>query len=108
MKIYLYLVGSVVAEVIWAVSLKESQNFTRLWPTVISVVSLAGDFFFLAYTFKYLPISLVYPVWVGLGALGVCLYGALMYAEPMGALKLVCIGLIVLGVVGLKVVSPTP
>ena len=106
MKIWLYLVGAVFAEVVWAISLKESQNFTRLWPTIISIISLAGDFFFLAYTFKYLPISVVYPMWVGLGALGICLYGFTVYSEPVTILKIACIALIVVGVVGLKVLAP--
>ena len=105
-KIWLYLLGAVVAEVVWAISLKESQNFTKLWPTVLAVVSLAGDFFFLAYTFKQLPISLVYPMWVGLGALGVCLYGTFVYGEQMNFLKIACIAMVVLGVVGLKVLAP--
>ena len=106
MKIWLYLLGAVIAEVVWAISLKESQNFTRRWPTVLAVVSLAGDFFFLAYTFKHLPMSVVYPMWVGLGALGICLYGFVVYGEDVTMLKLACIALIVLGVVGLKVLAP--
>ena len=106
MKIWLYLLGAVIAEVVWAISLKESQNFTKLWPSVISVASLAGDFFFLAYTFKFLPISVVYPIWVGLGALGVCLYGTIVYGESISALKVVCVVLILVGVAGLKILSP--
>lgn len=104
--VWVYLFGAVVAEVIWAVALKESENFTRLWPTVLSVVALAGDFFFLAYTFKVLPIGLVYPIWVGLGAVGVTVYGIFVYGESAEVIKLVCILLIVCGVVGLKVCAP--
>lgn len=106
MMVWLYLLGAVAAEVVWAIALKESDNFTRLWPTVISVAALAGDFFFLAYTFKILPISVVYPIWVGLGAIGVALYGIFVYGESAQVIKLVSIMLIICGVVGLKIFSP--
>ncbi len=101
------MLGAVIAEVVWAISLKESQNFTKLWPTVLAVLSLGGDFFFLAYTFKHMPISMVYPIWVGLGALGVCLYGAVVYGEGMSFMKAASIAAIVVGVVGLKLLAPT-
>ena len=104
--IWLYLIGAVVAEVVWAIALKESQNFTKLWPSVLSVAALAGDFFFLAYAFKVLPISVVYPIWVGLGAIGVAAYGIFVYGESAEVIKIISIVLIISGVIGLKVFSP--
>ncbi|MDP6777571.1 MAG: multidrug efflux SMR transporter [Candidatus Latescibacteria bacterium] len=99
------LVVAVVLEVIWAVSLKATQGYTQLRPTIVNVVALVLNLYVLAVVFKHLPMGTAYAVWTGLGAAGIVVFGIVYYGEAASAPRLACIGLIVAGVVGLKVVS---
>lgn len=98
--VILFLAG--ILEVGWAIGLKYTDGFTKLWPTVATVVSMAASLLLLGLALKTLPVGTAYAIWVGIGALGTALLGILLFGEPANALKLVSLGLICAGIVGLK------
>jgi quaternary ammonium compound-resistance protein SugE len=97
-----------VFEIVWAVGLKYTQGFTRLWPSVATVAAMAASFLFLAQALRVIPVGTAYAVWTGIGATGTALLGMALLGEPRDALRLACIALIVAGVVGLHQLSPAP
>lgn len=92
-------------EVVWAVGMKSTEGFTRLWPSVIVTVIALVSFWLLGLAMKVLPVGTAYAVWVGIGAVGAAIAGMLIYQEPATALRLACIALILAGVVGLKLLA---
>ena len=102
---WLYLLIAGLFEVAWAIGLKYTDGFTRLYPSTWTVASMAVSFLFLSLALKTLPVGTAYAVWTGIGAVGVAILGIVLFAEPANALRLGCIGLIVGGIVGLKLVS---
>ena len=100
----LFLAG--LGEVAWAVGLKYTDGFTRLWPSVGTVAAMAASLLLLGVALKTLPLGTAYAVWTGIGTIGTALLGIVLFAEPAEALRLLCIGLIVAGIVGLKLVTP--
>ena len=101
--VYLMLAG--VLEVVWAVGLKYSEGFTKLWPSVITIVATVASFWLLALSMKHLPLGTGYAIWVGIGAVGTAIFGMIIFKEPATVARLMCIGLIVAGIVGLKLTS---
>lgn len=102
--IILFVAG--LFEVGWAVGLKYTEGFTRLWPSVGTGVSLVMSMAMLGWALKTLPLGTAYAVWTGIGAVGTALFGILVLKEPATAARLVCLGLIVAGILGLKLFSP--
>jgi quaternary ammonium compound-resistance protein SugE len=100
----LFLAG--LGEVAWAVGLKYTEGFTRLWPSLATVAAMAASLFLLGQALKSLPLGTAYAVWTGIGTIGTALLGILLFAEPADAPRLASIGLIVAGIVGLKLVTP--
>ncbi|MDQ3803970.1 MAG: quaternary ammonium compound efflux SMR transporter SugE [Acidobacteriota bacterium] len=103
---WLYLLVAGLMEVGWAVGLKYTEGFTRLWPSVWTGAAMLLSMFLLAAAVKELPIGTAYAVWTGIGAVGTALLGVLLFGEPRDAARLLCIALIVAGILGLKLVSP--
>lgn len=101
--IILFIAG--LFEVGWAVGLKYTEGFTRLWPTVGTGVSLVMSMALLGWALKTLPLGTAYAVWTGIGAVGTALFGILVLKEPATAARLVCLCLIVAGILGLKLFS---
>ena len=93
-------------EVAWAVGLKYTEGFTRLWPSVGTVVAMAVSFYLLAVAMRTLPLGTAYAVWVGVGAVGTAILGIVLFNEPANAGRLVSLGLILAGIIGLKLASP--
>jgi quaternary ammonium compound-resistance protein SugE len=93
-------------EVTWAVALKYSAGFTRLWPSVITLAAMGGSVGMLGLALRTLPLGTAYAVWTGIGTVGTALVGMWLLGEPAGALRLLSIALIVAGIVGLKLLSP--
>jgi len=93
-------------EIVWAISMKYSEGFSKLWPTVLTFAAMWISFAFLSYALKLIPIGTAYAVWVGIGAVGVAVIGIFWFKEPAGIARLLCISMIVMGVVGLKLFSP--
>lgn len=96
------LVIAGLLEVVWALGLKYSEGFTRLWPSVITLVGAAASFWLLSHAMKSLPAGTAYAVWTGIGALGVAIFGMILLGEGVSPLRLAGIGLIVAGIVALK------
>lgn len=103
---WLYLLVAGLLEIGWAVGLKYTEGFTRLWPSVWTLFALALSMLLLALAVRELPIGTAYAVWTGIGAVGTALLGMLLLGEPRDAARLACVGLIVAGILGLKLVSP--
>jgi len=93
-------------EVAWAVGLKYSEGFTKLIPSVFTIVGMLASFYFLSLALKNIPLGTAYAVWTGIGTVGTVIFGILMFQEPLDAARLICIGLIIAGIVGLKILSP--
>jgi quaternary ammonium compound-resistance protein SugE len=91
-----------VLEVLWAYCMKQSDGFTRLVPSVITVTAMLASFGLLAYAMRSLPLGTAYTVWTGIGAIGAFLLGVLVLGEPANTLRLVAAGLIVAGLVLMK------
>jgi quaternary ammonium compound-resistance protein SugE len=89
-------------EVGWAIGLKYTQGFTRLWPTLGTVLSMVISLWLLGIAMKTLPIGTAYGVWVGIGAVGTVILGIVLLNEPASMPRLVSVALIVAGIVGLK------
>ena len=102
---WLVLLVAGLLEVGWAIGLKYTEGFTRLVPSVLTLVSMLGSVVLLGLALKTLPIGTAYAVWTGIGAVGTALLGIALFGEPATAARLACIGLIVAGIVGLKLVT---
>jgi quaternary ammonium compound-resistance protein SugE len=100
----LFIAG--LCEVAWAITLKYSEGFTRLWPTVGVLAGGLVSVYLLGLAAKQIPIGTAYAVWTGIGAIGTALLGILLFDEPRSALRLGCMTLIVAGIAGLRLLSP--
>ena len=101
-----YLVIAGLLEVGWAIGLKYTEGWTKLGPSIVTVIGMIASFYFLSQALRTLPLGTAYAVWTGIGAVGTVVLGMALFGEPIEVLRLTCIGLILAGVVGLRVVSP--
>ncbi|WP_445221804.1 quaternary ammonium compound efflux SMR transporter SugE [Bradyrhizobium sp. Pa8] len=92
-------------EITWAIGLKYTEGFTKLVPSVITLVAMAGSVILLGIALKSLPVGTAYAVWTGIGAVGTAALGIILLGEPATAFRLASIGLIVAGIAGLKFVT---
>ncbi len=97
---YLLLAG--LFEVGWAIGLKYTEGFSRLFPSLLTVAAMALSLALLGLALKSLPVGTAYAVWTGVGAVGTAVLGITLFSEPATVLRLTCIGLIVCGIAGLK------
>jgi len=100
--IWIVVVIAGLLEVIWAVGLRYTDGFTRLWPSVGTLLVMGLSFFLLSIAMRSLPTGTVYAVWVGIGAVGTAAVGIALLGEPASLPRLLSISLIILGIVGLK------
>jgi len=103
--VWILLVLAGLFEIVWAVGLKYTEGFTRLWPTAGTVAAMIVSFGLLAHVLKTLPIGTAYAIWTGIGAVGTALVGIIVLGESASPARLACIGMIAAGIVGLKLVS---
>ena len=101
--VFLFLAG--VFEIGWAVGLKQSAGFTRLIPSVLTLISMAVSLGLLGLALRSLPLGTAYAIWTGIGTIGTVVVGMLFYGEPATVVRLGCVALIVTGIIGLKLVS---
>lgn len=99
---WLFLLLAAGFEVLFAMSMKYAEGFTRLLPSGLVVVAASAGIYFLTLALRDLPVSIAYPIWTGIGTLGTVLLGALLLGEALTPLKLLSVALIVAGIVGLK------
>lgn len=104
---WIFLVAAGLLEIVWAVGLKYTEGFTKLYPSLITITAMILSFGFLSTALKTIPMGTAYAVWVGIGAIGVALIGILFNNEPKDVLRILCLGMILAGIVGLKILSPT-
>jgi quaternary ammonium compound-resistance protein SugE len=92
-------------EVLWALGLKYSLGFTRLIPSVFTILGMIASFYFLSLALKSLPLGTSYAIWTGIGTVGTVILGILLFEEPMNLTRVIFISFIIAGIVGLKITS---
>ena len=102
---WLYLIIAGLLEVQWAVTMKYTEGFSKLWPSVFCVLGMAASVYFLALAQKTLPLGTSYAIWTGIGAVGAAVCGMILFNEPRDIARILCILLIVAGILGLKFTS---
>lgn len=102
---WLLLLVAGLFEVAWAIGLKYTVGFSRLWPSVLTVLAMIVSVVCLALALKTIPVGTGYAIWTGIGAVGTAILGIVLFGESAAAARLMCIGLIVAGIVGLKIFS---
>ncbi len=95
-----------LCEIGWAVGLKYTEGFSRLWPSAATLVAMVASVVLLGWSLKVLPLGTAYAVWTGIGAVGTAILGIFLFGESREVARLVSIGLIVAGIVGLKLLTP--
>lgn len=103
---WLLLILAGLLEVGWAIGLKYTEGFTRLWPSIGTALAMIVSLVLLGIAMKSLAVGTAYAVWVGVGAVGTVILGIVLFAEPANALRLVSVGFIIAGIVGLKLATP--
>lgn len=103
---WIVLVIAGLFEVGWAIGLKYTEGFTRLWPTVWTAVAMLISLWLLGIAMKSLPVGTAYSVWVGVGAVGTVILGIVLFGDPANAARLVSVALIIAGIIGLKLATP--
>lgn len=104
---WIWLIIAGLLEIAWAIGLKYAAGFTRLKPSVITVLLMLASFWCLAQAVRGLPLGTSYAVWTGIGAVGTAVLGMILFKEPATVARLLCIGLIVAGIAGLKLTTRT-
>ncbi|MBE6091020.1 MAG: quaternary ammonium compound efflux SMR transporter SugE [Clostridium beijerinckii] len=102
---WLMLIVAGLFETGWAIGLKYSEGFTKLIPSVFTIIGMIASFYFLSLALKSLPLGTAYAIWTGIGTVGTVALGIILFKEPVDIIRLICIGFIVIGIVGLKVIS---
>lgn len=102
MNPWLIVVIAGLMETGWAIGLKYSDGFTRLWPSVLTIVGAVASFWLLSLAMKTLPVGTTYAVWVAIGMVGTAIAAALLFDEPLGLMRMAGIGLILAGITMLK------
>lgn len=103
---WVILVLAGLFEVAWAIGLKYTEGFTRLWPTLGTVAAMLISITLLGLAMKSLPVGTSYAVWVGVGAVGTAILGIVLLGEPATPGRLISLGFIVAGIIGLKLATP--
>ena len=103
---WVILVVAGLFEVGWAIGLKYTEGFSRLWPTVWTALAMIISLWLLGVAMKSLPVGTAYSVWVGVGAVGTVILGIVLLDEPANTSRLVSVALIVAGIIGLKLATP--
>ena len=94
-----------LCEVLWAVALKYTEGFTRLYPSIVTVFGMMASFLLLSRALRTLPLGIAYSVWTGIGTVGTVLVGVLMLGETMSLAQMLCVSCIVVGIVGLRALT---
>jgi quaternary ammonium compound-resistance protein SugE len=99
---WLYLLLAGILEIVWAIGLKYTEGFTRLWPSVITIAVAWLSFYLLALAVKTIPVGTGYAIWTGIGAAGVAILGMMLFGEPATIARMFFLALIIAGIIGLK------
>jgi quaternary ammonium compound-resistance protein SugE len=99
---WIYLISAGLLEVVWAYFMKQSEGFTRLTPTIITIVAMIASFGLLALAMRTLPLSTAYMVWTGIGAIGAFIVGTVLLGEPVNAMRIIAALLVTAGLLLMK------
>ena len=102
---WIYLLVAGLFEVVWAIGLKYTEGWTRLWPSVGTLAAMVVSVWCLSQSLRSIPIGTGYAIWTGIGAVGAAALGIVLFGDSASWPRLLCIGLLVSGVIGLKVVG---
>lgn len=102
---WIYLLIAGLLEICWAIGLKYTDGFTKLWPSVFTLVTLAASMVLLAKAAQTLPIGTAYAIWVGIGAFGAAVLGMMLFGESASPMRLLFLGLLIVAIIGLKLTS---
>ncbi|MGO3456004.1 MAG: DMT family transporter [Marinomonadaceae bacterium] len=102
---WLYLIVAGILECIWAIGLKQSDGFTKLWPSVISAVLIVISLGLLSLSMRTIPVSTAYTVWTGIGASSLVIVGMFFLGEPVVLARLACVAMIIAGTLGLQLLT---
>ena len=102
---WIFLTIAGLLEICWAIGLKYTEGFTRLWPSVFTLVTLAASMYLLSKAAEQLPIGTAYAVWVGIGAVGAGVLGIVLFREPATPLRILFMAMLVVSILGLKFTS---
>lgn len=102
---WIFLLVAGLFEMGWALGIKYADGFTRLWPTIGTIVSLIASMALLGLAVRTLPLGTAYAIWTGIGTVGIAIAGILLFQEPATALRIAFIALIVVGILGLKLTA---
>lgn len=104
---WMLLILAGVLEIGWAIGLKYTEGFTRLWPSVGTALAMVVSLALLGVAMRALPVGTAYAVWVGVGAVGTAILGIVLFGESANAGRLLSLALIVVGIIGLKLSNPS-
>lgn len=102
---WIVLVVAGLFEIGWAIGLKFTDGFSRLWPSIGTAVAMVISVVLLGWSVRTLPVGTAYAVWTGIGAVGTAVLGIILFNEPMTSSRMICIALIVAGILGLKLAT---
>lgn len=102
---WIYLLIAGILEVGWAVGLKYTDGWTKLYPSILTVIGMIASFYFLSLALKSLPIGTAYAIWTGIGTVGAAVLGMILFDEPRDVIRILCIMLIIAAIAGLKITS---
>ncbi|MBU3154291.1 multidrug efflux SMR transporter [Clostridium estertheticum] len=102
---WFYLVVAGIFEVAWAIELKYSLGFTKILPSLLTIIGMITSFYFLSLSLKSLPLGTAYAVWTGIGTVGTVVLGVILFKEPINIMRVICVVLIVSGIIGLKLIT---
>lgn len=102
---WIYLLFAGLFEIVWAVGIKYTEGFTKPLPSALTVAAMGVSFILLSLSLNKIPMGTAYAVWVGIGAVGVALFGIIFLGESSDPMRILCLGLILSGIIGLKLLS---
>ena len=102
---WIYLLIAGFFEIFWAVGLKFSQGFSKILPSIFTVIGMLASFYFLSLALKKLPLSIAYAIWTGIGTVGTVLFGVFYFGESISLAKIICVTMIIFGIIGLRILN---
>lgn len=102
---WIYLLIAGFFEIFWAVGLKFSQGFSKILPSIFTVIGMLASFYFLSLALKKLPLSIAYAIWTGIGTVGTVLFGVFYFGESISLAKIICVVMIIFGIIGLRILN---
>lgn len=103
---WLYLILAGLLEVVWSSTMKLSAGFSKLGYSIETIIAMVFSFVFLALALRRIPLSIAYPIWTGIGAVGAIIVGVVCFKDQLSPLTWCFVALLVIGIIGIKVTSP--